>query len=709
MSPFVVSGDDEQGYRSQRTLVGSRTAEDLINLPVSVGLINLEQLTDFAAISVHQVLRYNVSGVTQNQSFNDDVNIRGFRAGAPLRNGTVTATNKSTPLYDIERVEVLKGPAAMLNGSNGGIGGSINYVSRRPSATPKGEAQFSLTDAGAARGVVNVSGPVKKSQDFSLGYRVTLGALYSDAPRGKAIEWEDQKFYGGALAMNYGQHSSLLVNAYYFVNNDYLYLEDFLDISEPINATTNLRKGKLNKYSTPSYSSVRKQDVFWPLKSTAIDATLLTRLTENTNVRAAYFYGNSDGRRRNARGITVAADNYTLNRQDIRNNNGQTTHSLQVDLLHKLTFKLATIDTTVGVDGATTQSFQNQSIAFMPAADTRTGVPPNDSAWFAQFPNDDAYFITPRPRTIGLPATRTRTKITQASYYFQENVSFWKDRVILIGGLRWFKPGGTDENLVTNTVTNRPNKGIRTHKYGIVFKLLPTVSVYYTDAQNLFPAAAGFTDRVIQDDKLGEPFRDSEGKLKEFGLKFEHRYSDRLSFYGTAAYFKMEQTNIRTFGPLPSGNQGLIQSSKDSAAGWETDLGAQIKTGGGRMDLILTYFNGDSAVADDAGKSYVRQTNAFVPRKFSIFGKYTVISGSLKGLRFGVGLTTEDDKRYGVTMLERPLLADAFIGYALNNRWDLQLNLENLTDERYIVQVAATGLVQGSDTFRPKLTVKYKW
>ena len=41
LSPFVVSAEDSQGYRSQRTLVGSRSAKDLADLPVSVALINL--------------------------------------------------------------------------------------------------------------------------------------------------------------------------------------------------------------------------------------------------------------------------------------------------------------------------------------------------------------------------------------------------------------------------------------------------------------------------------------------------------------------------------------------------------------------------------------------------------------------------------------------------------------------------------------------
>jgi outer membrane receptor protein involved in Fe transport len=60
-------------------------------------------------------------------------------------------------------------------------------------------------------------------------------------------------------------------------------------------------------------------------------------------------------------------------------------------------------------------------------------------------------------------------------------------------------------------------------------------------------------------------------------------------------------------------------------------------------------------------------------------------------------------------MLDHPVVADAFAGYTWNKHWDIQLNLNNLTNERYIIQVAANGLVQASDTFRSKLTVGYSW
>jgi iron complex outermembrane receptor protein len=717
LSPFVVAGDDTEGYRSQRTMVGSRSSADLINIPASVGLINLEQLNDLGAISPHDAIRYGVSGVTSNQTFNDDFNIRGFRIAASQRNGVEQSPSngrgdKTTPMYDVERMEVLKGPTAMLSGANGGIGGSINYVSRTATATPKGEAQISLTDAGQVRFQGNFSGPLKKSKDFSLNYRLTLGGIHSDAPHGKSLEWEDQQFYGGGVAMYFGSASSLIINAYYFVNNDYLYLEDFLDISVPVNPRTGLTDAKFNKYSTQSYSPGRQQDAFWPIRDAVVDATYLTRLTENGNLRLAYYYYDDDDSRRNNRAISVQADNYTLNRQDIRNHNGNISHNFQLDYLHHLEWKAIKVDTTLGASGTDSKSFENQSITFMPSLDSRTGLYPDDAAWFAQFPDDNSYFIKPRPPAVGNPATRTKTHITQSSRYIQENVSFWRDRLILVGGLRWFSPGGTNENLVSNTITNRPSDSFRTHKYGLVLKLLPSVSLYVTDAQNVFPAALGFTDRFIQGDQLGEAFKASLGKLKEAGVKFDLKLNSNITLYGSAAAFKMEQTNIRTFGVLPEGlpgAQGVIQSAKDSAAGWETDVGVQIKTGTGRADIVMTYFHGNSAVADDAGKAYVRQTNAFVPQKFSIFGKYSWSSGTLRGVRAGAGFEVEHDKRYGAFMLVKPLTADAFIGYVINKRWDLQLNLNNLTNKRYIQQTATNGLVQGSDTFRSKLTVKYTW
>ena len=107
---------------------------------------------------------------------------------------------------------------------------------------------------------------------------------------------------------------------------------------------------------------------------------------------------------------------------------------------------------------------------------------------------DDAYFANP-VGGAGLPNTSQQINRPQSmSYYFQENVSFWKDRIVLVGGKRWFLPGGTDKNNITGVVTDRPDKSFDTYKWGAVFRPIPAVSVYYTDSQNIF-LQTGRTDR----------------------------------------------------------------------------------------------------------------------------------------------------------------------------------------------------------------------
>ena len=59
---------------------------------------------------------------------------------------------------------------------------------------------------------------------------------------------------------------------------------------------------------------------------------------------------------------------------------------------------------------------------------------------------------------------------------------------------------------------------LKTHKYGVVAKPIPAVSLYYTDSQNLF-SQVGRTDRFAGNDQLGPPLSNQEGKMKEYGIK----------------------------------------------------------------------------------------------------------------------------------------------------------------------------------------------
>ena len=710
LSPFLVSSTGDSGYQVQRIVTGSRSAKDLKDMASSISVINLEMINDLGATTVHDIFKYGASGVTQNQSFNEDVNIRGFRSGGTLRDGAARSTTKFAPMYDVERVEILKGPGAMLTGLNAGIGGTVNYVSRAPSAKRTAEMELKVTNLGGVRLQANTTGPAFKSDSLAVNYRLTVGGLKSTEAREKPIEFEDQKFVGGAIGLYFGNNNSLIANAYYFVNNDYLYLEDFLDNRAPKDAFTGLTQARLNPYSTVSFAAGRPQDAFWDLPAANANLTFLSRLTDNGNLRVAYYYGWSDDRRRNPRGSTVQANNYTINRQDVRNNNGIENHSFQVDYLHNWKTPAFNLGTSAGADGSLNLTWFHQSVTNMPALDTRQPTFPDDAAYFAKFPTDESYFLLPRPTGVtGGAATRTEQRATSVSYYFQENLTLLKDRLILVGGLRWYRPSQLDTNLVTNTITDAKPNQFRVHKYGVVAKVLPGVSVYWTAAENVFAPAPGRTDKFLQGDQQGELYRPSVGKLQEFGTKFEWNPSERLGLYGTLAYFKMEQTNIRTQGILENGLIGNIQSAQDESNGLEFDVGVRLKYGPGRADVIFSASDGDSAIAADKGKAYVQQANGFAQQKTSALIKYTWSSGALRGLMLGAGVEKQSLRRNVTYKLYHPPVFDAFAGYNWGKHWGVQLNLTNVTDERYVLQVFNGALVQASDTFRSAVTLRYRY
>jgi len=331
----------------------------------------------------------------------------------------------------------------------------------------------------------------------------------------------------------------------------------------------------------------------------------------------------------------------------------------------------------------------------MPTLDTRQ---PDYSA-------DDAFFAQVLPGA-GMPNTNQGNSITnQFSYYGQENVSFWKDRVTLVGGLRWYYPGGKSENYVKNTVKNKKTDTFRVHKYGIVLKPTKHISLYYTDAQNLI-VASGSVDKFQKGDKL-TPREDQKGKLTEFGIKFNQPISEAVRMWGSIVYFDMTFTNQTTVGVLESGQIGDVMKDTTSE-GFEFDYGLEAKMGPGTANLIVAYFDGDGyAAGDPIGEQPIQ----FAPQKFSVIGRYSWTEGPLNGFTIGATMMDQSNIRATTTggYINTPTLYNVFTRYEINDKWSAQLNINNVTDESYIVAYSTTGLVQRGEAMSTRLTVKYAW
>ncbi|MFJ7836602.1 TonB-dependent receptor, partial [Methylobacterium sp. NPDC097213] len=125
------------GYLTKATRSATKTATPLIDTPQSVSVVTREQILDQGFQSIGEALRY-VPGVVQAQGEGnrDELVIRGQRSNADFFvNGIRDDVQYYRDLYNTQRIEVLKGPNAMIFGRGGG-GGVVNRVLKEADGVP---------------------------------------------------------------------------------------------------------------------------------------------------------------------------------------------------------------------------------------------------------------------------------------------------------------------------------------------------------------------------------------------------------------------------------------------------------------------------------------------------------------------------------------------------------------------------------------------
>lgn len=131
LSIFEVTDKKDEGYRSTQTLSGSRTLESLRDTPNSISVINRELINDLNATTVAELSMFSITGeVGTNSETPIDAGgyvFRGITANIQLRNGIYWTQPMDT--YNIDRVELLRGPTAFLYGE-GSAGGLMNQLTK---------------------------------------------------------------------------------------------------------------------------------------------------------------------------------------------------------------------------------------------------------------------------------------------------------------------------------------------------------------------------------------------------------------------------------------------------------------------------------------------------------------------------------------------------------------------------------------------------
>ena len=158
---------DQSTYNAKRSITATKTDTPLLNVPQSITVVGQKELEDRAVTNMADAVRY-VPGVNfaQGEGNRDTPIFRGVSTTSDFfLDGVRDDTEYFRDVYNIERVEVLRGPNAMIFG-RGAAGGLINRVTRMANFDESYEARIEGGSFGLFRGTFDANHVV--TSDFSL-------------------------------------------------------------------------------------------------------------------------------------------------------------------------------------------------------------------------------------------------------------------------------------------------------------------------------------------------------------------------------------------------------------------------------------------------------------------------------------------------------------------------------------------------------------
>ncbi len=189
LSPFEVNTSGDRGYYASNTISGSRINIALQDMPMPIEVITSEFIEDTGAQDLRESLRYSAGIILESQNdaganlegvpggvhngrgatanvTDTTIKVRGFVTDSSLRKGY--RRQHGSDSVNIDRVEVVRGPAALLYGI-GNFGGIVNYLPKRPLEVQQTAVTALLGSNEQYRATLDNTGPINDK----LGYRVT--------------------------------------------------------------------------------------------------------------------------------------------------------------------------------------------------------------------------------------------------------------------------------------------------------------------------------------------------------------------------------------------------------------------------------------------------------------------------------------------------------------------------------------------------------
>jgi len=629
------------GYQVANITSATRTLTALRDVPQSVTVATQELIKDQAMVSMGDVVRY-VPGMSAHQGENnrDQVIIRGNSSSADFfLNGVRDDVRYYRDLYNLDRVEALKGPNAVVFGRGGG-GGVVNRVTKEADFRPVHE----FTMQGGAYGRKRFAADLDQPVTDKLAFR--LNGMYEDSDSFRhAVNLER---YGLNPTLTFAPDDRTKITLGYERLSDTRVADRGIPSFQGRPADVDIS----TFFGDPDDSAVRAHV---NLASAAIE-----HQAGKLTIRNRTLFGDYDRWYQNFVPGSVAADKSRVALTAYNDGTQRQNLFNQTDLIYSLATGPIrhTLLAGVEVGRQLTDNFRNTGFF-------------NDTATTLSVP-----YASP---TIDVPVT-FRQSATDADNHLRTHVAatYVQDQVEVsravqvIGGLRFDRFDLRYHNNRNGDTLDRVDHLV-SPRAGVVFKPVAPLSLYGTYSVSYLPSSG---DQFSALSTLTQQVEPEKFRNYEIGLKWDVRPDLSL----TTAVYRLDRTNTRATDPNDLGR--IVQTGSQRTNGFELGVNGRI-TSAWRIAGGYAYQDAFVTSATTAARNGAQV--AQVPHHtLSLWNHYQFLPrvGAAVGVLYRTDVFAAIDN---TVVLPGYTRVDVAAYYTLSRALRLQANVENLLDKTYYV------------------------
>lgn len=641
----IISTDGLPAYDSPNAYSATKTDTPTLDVPQTIQVIPRQLIDDQRDLKLYDAFR-NVASVNANSSIRnfDQYRIRGYGiTGGSYLDGLLVdrSVNFQEDLFGLDRIEILEGPSSVLYGE-GPPGGLVNLISK----TPRKEMFTTLSLGGGSYGEFEAG--LDTNMVFNRAGTVygRVNALYRQI--GEFTDGLDPSLHilvAPSLTVDLGKNTKIILLSQY--------LREWQRIGYPLPAVGTVLPNVNGRISI--YRNIGEPDTY-PNEDKAWRVQLGYQLEHRFNdvftLRQNLRFGYHEATYRGVFPDALEADQRTLERDAESFPERYTTLGVDTTLVARFaTGRTVKHTALVGVNLEYLRDhiqFQAGSIDSLDVFHPKYGA---------------------RPFDFGLVFDYLQHE-EDTGIYFQDQIAFF-DRLYLVGG-------GRGDFVHTDVYDKVAASGLDqydaafTPRAGIVYEFIPKqASVYFSYSRSFV------TQPINETDLNGNQLQPERGEQYEIGAKAQ-AFGGRLSAL-LAAYHA-----IRTNVPVADPSNPLVFD----VVGEQRDRGIEFSgnfTPRPGWDVVASYSYVDARVTAGTAAQLGKRPRGVPENTWSLWTRYTVQSGPVRGLGGGLGLRYLTE-REGDSTNSFALPSYGSLDLALyydRGRFHGQVNVSNVTNERY--------------------------